>query len=103
PDQLDAITERVAEILAVRGPFGAPAELLTVAQAAELLGVRPKTVHNMLGDGRPTRHGARGRPLVARVDTEALARSDARQPLAQARRRRPQLVERTFTERAKGR
>lgn len=104
-DDLDALAERVATILAARSMDAAPAgDHLAVPAAAALLGVSPKTVRNYLASGRLTRHGAPRRPLVARVEVEAMARGEARARPAERVRRpsRARPAERTFTARARG-
>ena len=60
-----------------------------VATAARLLGVAPKTVANMLSDGRVTRYGAPRRPLVALEEVEAIThrRERERTPLTAVRPR----------------
>lgn len=108
PGQVDELARRVAEILAERAaPAPAPAAFVTLAEAAALLGVSAKTVRNMMGekDGRLSRHGAPRRPLVARVEVEALAAGAGREkPTERVRRpdRPPREPSRTFTSRARG-
>jgi len=72
--QLEVIARRVADILQARAggtPDPSP-DLLTVARAAELAGVTPKTISNWLPAGRLTRHGVARRPLVSRAELERL-------------------------------
>jgi len=71
-DQLEPIAIRVAELLADRQSSEPAAELLTVAQAAELAGVSATTVRNWLSAGRLTRQGVPGGPMVARADLMTL-------------------------------
>jgi hypothetical protein len=62
---------------------------VSVAVAARLLGMAPKTIANMLSDGRLTRYGAPRRPLVALEEIEAITHRRGREgaPLAAVRRR----------------
>ncbi|MFN8109170.1 MAG: helix-turn-helix domain-containing protein [Thermoleophilia bacterium] len=85
-EQLTAIAEAVAEILDARQAALDP--VLTVARAAELLGVTEKTVRNMLSDGRLTRHGAPRRPLVSREQVTRLALGDTPARTSPGMRRR---------------
>lgn len=77
-DQIELIARKVAEILATKVLDAG--ELLPVSAAAEFLGVTPKTIRNMLSDGRLKRHGGPRRPLVARGDLDRLASPQATQP-----------------------
>jgi hypothetical protein len=105
PEQLDALAERVADILAERQATAEVAgDYITPTVAAGMLGVSAKTIRNMVSDGRLTRHGAPRRPLVARDEVLALARGEGRQPRENVRRpsARPRRSARTFTARARG-
>lgn len=105
PGQVEQIATRVAAILADRSaPAPPPGAFVTVAEAAALLGVRPKTVANYLSSGRLTRHGGPRRPLVARAEVEAFASGGGRERPAEhtpRRRRRPRHAGPTFTDRAR--
>lgn len=103
PADLETLAQRVAELLADRTPVAAPGpapDMLTVPQAAALLGVTPKTVTNYLSAGRLARGGVPKRPLVSREEVEALARGEARPRPAQ-RVRRPGPAGEAFTRRAR--
>ena len=88
--QLEALVEPIVQraverALAERMPSAAGvASHVPVAVAARLLGMAPKTVANMLADGRLTRYGAPRRPLVALDEIEAIThrRGRERPPLA---------------------
>jgi len=72
PEQLDELAERVAEKLAARASTTKPpAAMLSPRTAAELLGVTPRTVINLLTRGSlpGTRVGSSWR--IRRVDVEA--------------------------------
>jgi len=109
--QLEAIIEplvqrAVERALAERMPSAAGvASHVPVAVAARLLGMAPKTVSNMLSDGRLTRYGAQRRPLVALEEIEAIThrRGRERAPLAAVRPRPGQGRPRagTFSSRAR--
>jgi len=109
--QLEAIIEplvrrAVEGALAEHGPL-APgvASHVPVPVAARLLGMAPKTVANMLSDGRLTRYGAPRRPFVALEEIEAIThrRGRERAPLAAVRPRPGQRQPRvpSFVDRAK--
>jgi hypothetical protein len=49
-------------------------DLVDIQTAARLLGVVPKTVHNMLSAGRLQRHGIPRRPRASRKEIDALMR-----------------------------
>jgi excisionase family DNA binding protein len=87
-DQLELIASRVAAILAAAPPTGGD-PLVSVDEAARMLGVTRKTVANMLSDGRLTRHGASRRPLVARAEVEAMRNPAAPQGASRTAPRRP--------------
>ena len=110
--QLEALVEplvqrAVERALAERMPSAAGvASHVPVAVAARLLGMAPKTVANMLADGRLTRYGAPRRPLVALEEVEAitLRRGRDRPPLAPVPPRPAQARPRaagTFSSRAR--
>lgn len=71
-DQLEAIARRVAQMLADRRALGPAPEFLTLARAAELARVAPKTIGNWLFAERLPRHGEPGRPRVARAELLAM-------------------------------
>src|SRR5262245_22980866 len=76
--QLEALVEplvhrAVERALAKRADdLAGPASHVPVAVAARLLGMAPKTVANMLSDGRLTRYGAPRCPLVALEEIQAI-------------------------------
>ena len=76
-----------------------------VAVAARLLGMAPKTVANMLSDGRLTRYGAPRRPLVALEEIQAITHSRGREtailPAVRPRSGRGQRRAATFSARAR--
>jgi Helix-turn-helix domain len=88
-DQLEEIAQRVAEILAAREPTSPTPDLLTVAQAAEVAGVSPKTIANWLSGGRLTRCGAPRSPLVDRAELQAFLDPEGRRQTRTVRRTRP--------------
>jgi len=67
--QLDAIAQRVAELL-VRPPRP-ELELLTVPEAAGLLRCKPQRIRDLLAQRRLPRVKDGGRTLIARRDLEA--------------------------------
>jgi excisionase family DNA binding protein len=70
------IAEVVCEILDARmGDISGTrtSEWITVEEAAQILGLAKKTIYAMFADGRLTRHGTRGRALVAIGEVHALA------------------------------
>jgi len=69
PEQLEAMAQRVAEILSERAQPALP-ELLTVGEAAALLRCRPKRVYTMASDGRLERVKDGGRLLIPREAVE---------------------------------
>ncbi|MBI2684015.1 MAG: hypothetical protein HYX33_01270 [Actinobacteria bacterium] len=110
--QLEALVEplvqrAVERALAERMPSAAGvASHVPVAVAARLLGMAPKTVANMLADGRLTRSGAPRRPLVALDEIEAITHRRVRErpPLAPVPPRPTQVRPRaagTFSSRAR--
>ena len=88
--QLEALVEplvqrAVERALAERMPSAVGvASHVPVAVAARLLGMAPKTVSNMLSDGRLTRYGAPRRPLVALEEIEAITHRRDRERAALA-------------------
>jgi len=102
--QLEQIAEREAVVLTDRAPSEPVRDLLTVAHAAQLAGVSPKTVHNWLSAKRLRRLGVRGRPLISRVEIVALI---AAKPARRARNRgkpehaRARAPEATFSDLAR--
>lgn len=52
-------------------------DLVDVESAARIMGVAPKTVRNMLSDGRLQRYGIPRRPRVSRMEIAALMRPRA--------------------------
>jgi hypothetical protein len=83
--QLEALVEplvqrAVERALDERMPSSAGvASHVPVAVAARLLGMAPKTVANMLSDGRLTRYGAPRRPLVALEEIQAITHRRGRE------------------------
>lgn len=74
PEQVEAIVERVAELVAERQRRPAPASpFLTRDEAAEILRCRARRIYELVGDGRLTRHGDGRRLLVSREEVERLA------------------------------
>jgi hypothetical protein len=71
--QVEAIARSVLELIGEpEQPTAETTDLISVAQAAELAGVAPKTITNWLSSGRLTRHGAPRRPLVSRDEVLTL-------------------------------
>lgn len=115
PDELDAIAQRVADLLAERqvGDAAAPAQpdRLTVAEAAALARVTPSTVYRWLSEQKLTRHGSIGRVLIDRAELDALLRSGpphrprrAAQPrFSRPAQLRDRPAERRFARAARGR
>ena len=68
-------------------------DLVTVARAAELRGVSPKTIRNWLSSGRLTRHGDTRAPLVDRSELTSIS------PLPAAPIVRGRNAKRAFTDR----
>ena len=72
PDEwLEAIAERVAELLAERAPAANGSPYLSVAEAAELLRADPQRVYDLLSSGRLTRIKDGSRVLVCRAELDA--------------------------------
>lgn len=72
-EQLNALIDtRVAAALAATSPAGHVADLVTVAEAARMAGVKPKTVRTWLSAGRLHAYGANRRRLISRTELEAL-------------------------------
>src|SRR5205085_6091489 len=70
PDELlEAIAERVDELLAERAPAASP--YLSVAEAAELLRADRQRVYDLLSARRLTRHKDGRRVLVSRAELAA--------------------------------
>lgn len=76
PDQLEVIAERVAEIVAERHQPPSAPDLLTVAEAAELMRCERKRVYRLLSDGRLPRVRDGGRVLVERAEVERHLRGE---------------------------
>jgi excisionase family DNA binding protein len=71
-EQLEAITVRVAEILAAQAPASpAPPAALTVAEAAKRMRVSEKTIRRAISDGRLPAHRI-GRAV--RIDAAEVAK-----------------------------
>ena len=51
--------------------------MLTVKQAAALIGAKPQRIYDLLSQRRLTRYKEGGRTLVSREELEALVRPDA--------------------------
>lgn len=73
PAWLDAVAERVVELLREDGLIGGPSvsPLLTAGEAAELLRCDRRRVYRMAEDGRLERVKDGGRLLVTRASVEA--------------------------------
>lgn len=72
PEILEAIAERVAELLADRVATPAPVSpFMTVAEAAEYLRCKRQRVDDLLSSGRLTRHKDGSRTLVSRAELDA--------------------------------
>jgi excisionase family DNA binding protein len=72
PDEwLEAIAERVLELVAERTPEANGSPYLSVAEAAELLRADRQRVYDLLSSGRLTRHKDGTRVLVSRAELDA--------------------------------
>jgi excisionase family DNA binding protein len=102
-EQLRELAVLVADELQARpdGTPGPPPDLLTIAQAAELAGVTPKTISNWLSAGRLSRHGVARRPLVSRAQLEALLAPEGPRRRTRIARRGAARGASTFTELAR--
>jgi excisionase family DNA binding protein len=72
PDEwLEAIAERVVELLAERAPAANGSPYLSVAESAELLRADRQRIYDLLSSGRLTRHKDGSRVLVSRAELDA--------------------------------
>jgi excisionase family DNA binding protein len=87
-EQLDALANRVAEIVLVRAPApSAPASpFLSVSEASELLRASRQRVYDLLSAGRLTRHKDGSRVLILREEVDRYLRGETVGPVAAALR-----------------
>jgi excisionase family DNA binding protein len=72
PDEwLEAIAERVTELLAERAPAANSSPYLSPIEAAEYLRADRQRVYDLLSSGRLTRHKDGSRVLVSRAELDA--------------------------------
>jgi excisionase family DNA binding protein len=71
PDEwLEAVAERVVELLAERAPAASGSPYLSVAETAEFLRADRQRVYDLLSSGRLSRIKDGARVLVARAELE---------------------------------
>ncbi len=79
---VDRIAERVAELLEERGTrrgrYGTTPDLLSVAEAAEVLRCKPQRVYDLRSAGRLPRTNEGGRAVVRRTDLDQLVAEELR-------------------------
>lgn len=76
---LDELVDRVADRVVQRlqsAPSSRTAELLSIAEAAELLRCKPQRVYDLRSSGRLPRTVEGGRAVVRRADVERLVSED---------------------------
>ncbi|HVM16420.1 MAG TPA: helix-turn-helix domain-containing protein [Gaiellaceae bacterium] len=73
---VELVTAEVADRLAAARDT-TPPKMLTVKQAAALIGAKPQRIYDLLSQRRLTRYKEGGRTLVSREELEALVRPDA--------------------------
>ncbi|MDX6592752.1 MAG: Helix-turn-helix domain [Gaiellales bacterium] len=79
PETLEAIAQRVADILEERQSQTSPGIVtrwLTVDQAAQYIGANRQRVYDLRSSGRLSRHGDGGRALVDRHELDELVEGE---------------------------